>query len=96
MKREQINKLGFKGQNIFWGIDVHLKEFAIPVRDWIVRYGKIVCRRIKYWVFSAIWTISIMEKGGGKSSFRVNITAYRQGLIADRLLPSRACFLLTP
>ena len=31
MKREQSNKLDFKGQNIFIGIDVHLKSWSIAV-----------------------------------------------------------------
>ena len=31
MKREQINKLDFKGQNIYVGIDVHLKSWSVAV-----------------------------------------------------------------
>ena len=31
MKREQSNKLDFKGQNIFVGIDVHLKSWSVAV-----------------------------------------------------------------
>jgi hypothetical protein len=31
MKRVQINELDFKGQNIYVGIDVHLKSWSITV-----------------------------------------------------------------
>jgi hypothetical protein len=31
MKREQSNKLDFKGQNIYVGIDVHLKSWSVTV-----------------------------------------------------------------
>jgi transposase len=31
MKREQINELDFKGQNIYVGIDVHLKSWSVAV-----------------------------------------------------------------
>ena len=31
MKRVQINKLDFKGQNIYIGIDVHLKSWSVTV-----------------------------------------------------------------
>ncbi|MGJ7027346.1 hypothetical protein GGQ94_003089 [Petrimonas sulfuriphila] len=31
MKRVQINELNFKGQNIYIGIDVHLKSWSVTI-----------------------------------------------------------------
>ena len=35
MKRVQSNKLDFSGQNIYVGIDVHLKSWSVAIPDFI-------------------------------------------------------------